>query len=159
MFAPQIKDLQAETVVALEMHGPFAQIPQALGRLYEWTMEHGYTPQGMPETVYLTDPMTTPEPDAAWEVWTPVKGEPAPMAPDPEGFTVKRIPVRHMASAVHKGPYESVGDTWDALMKWMHDAGIEPAGPPVESYLNDPGTVAPEEYLTELRVPVHTTAH
>jgi effector-binding domain-containing protein len=40
-------------------------------------------------------------------------------------------------------------------MAWVADQGFEVSGPPMEAYLNDPGEVSPDQYLTEVMVPVH----
>ncbi len=65
---------------------------------------------------------------------------------DLEGATV--------ATATHRGPYDEIAPAYHALAGWMADEGWEPAGPPREIYLNDPGEVAPAEQLTEVQWPV-----
>lgn len=50
--------------------------------------------------------------------------------------------VRHCCSAVH-------------ATAWTAEQDVEVVGPPVEAHLDDPGETRPEEYLTEILIPVH----
>lgn len=58
------------------------------------------------------------------------------------------------ASVIHRGSYDGIGAAWNALVKWISESGYYISGPCCEVYLNDPDQVPPEEYLTELQVPV-----
>lgn len=64
------------------------------------------------------------------------------------------LPMPTAACLVHKGSYDGLGAAWEALMKWVNEQGYYVSGPCCEVYLNDPDKVAPEEYLTELQLPV-----
>lgn len=154
MAEPVIKRTEPTTVAYLPMTGPYSQIPEAMGRLYRWVMEGPLEPAGMPIGVYLTDPAEVPEAQAAWEVWAPIAGEEAEVRPDESGVGVKPVPVMTVASIMHRGPYEDVGRTYDRLMTWIGEQGYEVAGPPMEVYYSDPDEVAPEDYLTEVRLGV-----
>ncbi len=55
---------------------------------------------------------------------------------------------------MHKGPYETVAPTYEDLWTWIGANGYRIAGPPMEIYFSDPNKVAPEEYLTEIQMPV-----
>jgi hypothetical protein len=50
--------------------------------------------------------------------------------------------------------HEDEGPSLAALHAFVAEQGLEPAGPHTETYLNDPGTTAPADLRTELRVPV-----
>lgn len=80
-----------------------------------------------------------------------------PVVPGAEGgdqVAVEEVPGGTMASTVHVGPYNEVGQAYVALQKWMTDNGRRPAGKVREIYLNDPDAVPPEELLTEIDWPV-----
>lgn len=153
MFEPTIKHVDPMTVAFLAMRGPYAQMPQAMGRLYEWVASQGWEPVGMPMGVYLTGPAEVPEDEAVWEVWAPVANA-ADADIDEAGFGVKIVPAGMVASAVHKGPYEQVGLVYEKLFAWTSEQGYAPAGPPREAYLNDPNEVGLSEALTEVQFPV-----
>jgi effector-binding domain-containing protein len=43
------------------------------------------------------------------------------------------------------------------LWRWVEENGYAPDGPPLEIYYSDPARVPPEEYLTEVQIPVRRT--
>jgi effector-binding domain-containing protein len=59
-----------------------------------------------------------------------------------------------VATTVHQGPYDEVGDAYARLRAWIGEQGLAVVGPPMEAYLNDPGETKPEAYLTEVMIPV-----
>jgi effector-binding domain-containing protein len=59
-----------------------------------------------------------------------------------------------MASTVHRGPYDDVGPAYAAIMTWMDEHDLRPAGPPREYYLNDAETTKQEDLLTEITFPI-----
>ncbi len=59
-----------------------------------------------------------------------------------------------IASVIHKGPFEGVHAAYKAVMEWMAGNGYEMNGPAREVYLTDPKQTAPEDYITEVQVPV-----
>ncbi|MDO8880518.1 MAG: GyrI-like domain-containing protein [Coriobacteriia bacterium] len=154
MFEAEIKQSEAQTVAYLPMRGAYSQTPEGYGQLYGWIAQHGLTPAGMPAAVYLTMPPETPESEARWELWAPIAGDAAEQEPDAAGVGVRHVPSTTVASTVHTGPYETVAPTYDALWTWIAAQGYRPAGPPMEVYYSDPATVAPEDYMTEIRIPI-----
>lgn len=156
MPEPSISTTEPMTVAFIPMRGPYAQTPDGFGRLYGWIGKHGLQPAGMPAAVYLTMPSETPETDALWELWAPVMGPAEEMAPDASGIGIKHVPATLAASAIHKGPYDTVAPTYAMLWAWIPEQGYVPDGPPMERYLSDPAEVPPEEYLTEIVMPVRT---
>jgi effector-binding domain-containing protein len=154
MFEAKIEHVEPMWVAFVEMRGAYAQVPQALGTLYAWVGAHGLIPAGMPRAVYFTDPASTPEADAIWEVQTAVIGQPAAQPADAQGAGVKLLEAADQAVTVHRGPYETLGDVYTSLGGWVTDNGYELAGAPLEAYLSDPATTAPADYLTEVRFPV-----
>lgn len=153
MPEPSIITTESITVAYLTMRGTYAQTPEGYERLYGWIGEHGLQPAGMPAAVYLTMPSEVPEAEAVWELWAPVTAaEEAP--PDTSRIGLKHVPATLAAHAMHKGPYETVAPTYEMLWRWIGENGYVPAGPPMERYYSDPAEVPPEEYLTEVVVPV-----
>jgi effector-binding domain-containing protein len=154
MFEAQVKQTDPITVAYVTMHGAYAQTPEGYGRLYGWIAMHGLQPTGMPSAVYLTMPSEVSEAEAVWELWAPVAGEVPAAEPDESGIGIKRVESCTVASTMHKGPYESVEPAYNALFAWIAGNGYRPSGPPSETYYSDPATTLPEEYLTEIQVPV-----
>jgi len=74
----------------------------------------------------------------------------------PEPIKVRDLPGEETAaSTVHRGPYETIGEAYTALMHWCESNGYELAGPDREIYLTSPNdTQDPANYVTELQQPV-----
>lgn len=155
MFDEQIKTTEPMTAAVIQMSGEYSQMPEAMGALYGWVSQHGYTPVGMPMAVYLTMPDQVPEGEALWQVFAPIAedAEETPAA-DTGDVGITKLEPMTVASAMHKGPYESVSTTYHALLAWLAGQGYEVCGPPAEIYYSDPAEVPPSDYLTEVQWPV-----
>lgn len=150
----EIRTTEPQSVAYIRMHGPYAQIPEAIKGVYMWAGTRLLHPSGMPSTVYYTMPQDGDDSSADWEVYVPLGRDVMPKEPDKKGRGVRRTDSVQVAVTQHRGPYETIGDTYAALQAWVAEKGYRMAGPPEESYLNDPGKAAPEECLTEIRFPV-----
>lgn len=67
--------------------------------------------------------------------------------------TVDAVPAA--ACAVHHGPYDRIGETYNLLFEWIESNGYEAADNPRESYIDGIwNRDDPEEWRTEVQVPV-----
>ncbi|MBN2882592.1 MAG: MerR family transcriptional regulator [Clostridia bacterium] len=75
---------------------------------------------------------------------------------DTETIKFKELePVEKAACILHKGPYSTLSVSYGNLHKWMENSGYEPVGPDRESYIDGIWNKEdPEEWLTEIQVPV-----
>jgi effector-binding domain-containing protein len=149
-----VREFEPDTCATLAMRGPYDQMPQAFATVYGWLAAAGHTPQGMPVAVYLNDPATVAPDDALWELWAPIEHGAAEAGPDDQGLAIKHIPAMTIATTIHKGPYDQVGPAYERLSTWIAEQALHPSGPPMEAYLNDPGEATPDEYLTEIMIPL-----
>jgi effector-binding domain-containing protein len=87
------------------------------------------------------------------EVCEPIEGD----LPETERVKVRQLPgAETTACVVHHGPFVTIGEAYDALMKWIGENGYHIVGAGREVYLreawegnqNDPDT------LTEIQFPV-----
>lgn len=154
MAGPQVVTTEPMTVAFIEMNGRYSQTPEGFGRLYGWIAQRGLQPAGMPSAVYLTIPSEVPEDMARWELWAPIAGEPDEVGRDAAGMGIKRVAPTLAVTATHVGPYEEVEPTYRDMWTFMADEGYAPAGPPMERYCSDPAEVPPEQYVTEIVMPV-----
>lgn len=67
---------------------------------------------------------------------------------------VKEVPTQVVASVMYKGPYDGMGPTREQLFRWIGEQAYRVVGPPRELYYSDPAEAPPEEYLTEVQIPV-----
>ena len=149
-----VKQTEPVTVAFLPMKGPYTMISGAFGKLYSWIGEKGYVPSGPPSGVYFNAPGQVPDAELLWELRSPIAGDVRPGEPDEQTPGVKRLESVQVAATMHKGPYDEVGKTYEALARWIFENGYEIAGVTEEVYFSDPEKTPPEELLTEVRFPV-----
>jgi effector-binding domain-containing protein len=135
---------------AIRMTRPVAQVGAAMAeafpKIYHAVVSSGVEPAGEPLARYF-------DMDAEamiFECAVPVPG-PFPGADEVQPSTVGGGEV---AFAVHVGPYDTIGQTWEALMAWLTEQGKAPAGPTWEVYIDDPQEIPESELKTELYIPV-----
>lgn len=66
------------------------------------------------------------------------------------GFLEKR----RYAQGMHIGPYRKVGESYERMLAWMKEQGIEAEDECIEFYLNDPGEVKQEALETLILIPI-----
>lgn len=88
------------------------------------------------------------ESDADFEACFPVSKEKSA-----ERILVRELKGGHAVSLVHKGPYETLGDSYKKLFAYLNDSKYETLLPSREVYLKGPGMIFkgnPNNYLTEI---------
>jgi effector-binding domain-containing protein len=128
--------------------------PPDQGRLWDELMrhlaQHKVQPSGPCLSLYYDEEYK----EADWdiEVCQPIVGD----APGTERVSVRELPgYETMACVVHHGPFTTIGEAYEALLKWIGENGYRIVGAGREVYLrssegnqNDPDT------LTEIQYPV-----
>ena len=84
------------------------------------------------------------------EVGMPVR---APMAGQGD-IEAGELPGGRAAAVTHVGPYDGLKDTWEALNRWMTEAGHEGRAAPWEDYVDDPCSAPPESLRTFIHWPI-----
>lgn len=151
--AVEIKTLPPQRVVFLRHRGPYDQLGATWSRLAAWAGQRRlFGPATRFIGISWDDPQITPSEklryDAAMTVSRPI---------DPEGeFGVTEIAGGDYAVIVHKGPYERLGQTYQALLGgWLPRSGRELRDAPCfEVYLNSPQTTRPADLLTVIHAPI-----
>jgi DNA gyrase inhibitor GyrI len=59
-----------------------------------------------------------------------------------------------IARMIHVGPYVLVGLAYSVMIPLIEEKGMEVIGPPIETWLDDPDQVKPEDCRTEVIIPV-----
>ena len=72
----------------------------------------------------------------------------------PPGLAVSELPREYVATTQHRGPYEDLHHAYRELLEAVSQQGLKPGGPWRELYLVTPPDVLPEQYLTEVQLPV-----
>ncbi len=148
-----IQTLSPARVVFLRHQGSYDQVGATWGRLTSWAGRRGLIG---PATRFLgisyDDPQITPPDKLRYDAALTVN---APVEPEGE-IGVAEIAGGRYAVLTHKGPYETLGRAYQALLGgWLPASGCELRDLPCfELYLNSPQTARPEDLLTVIHVPI-----
>ena len=149
MYEVVLKKLPAQNVAAIRKTLPnYGQLNTLFGQLFGpiW----GKVKLAGPTVAIYHDPEFREE-DVDVEVAIPIEGT----LPDGGPVQSRELPGGLMACAVYQGPYEGIGEAYNAVMAWIEPNGYRVAGPVRENYLRSPGdTNDPTQYVTEIQVPV-----
>ncbi len=153
----EIKNVPAMRVASLMAKGlPFnVTIPKAYEELAAWMDEKKIPPlSGSPMglALYYDDPSTVKPEDVRFKVAIPVSPETPAIA---EGrAAVEELPAAEVAYLTVRGPYTNLEDAYDQLFGWVFQKGYRPTDAAREVYVRWGKEMPPEEWVTEIQVPV-----
>ena len=75
------------------------------------------------------------------------------VVPDSDTVTVVELPVVKVASVVHRGSMETLGSTYEGLVRWIEDSGHQLGGHSRELY-HEWHEEDPSRHVTELQMPI-----
>ena len=146
----EFRSTTEQHTAAIRMTRPVTHIGPAMAeafpKIYHAVVSAGLEPAGMPLARYYD---MGPE-ETTFECAIPVS---APFEAAGE-VAASTVGGGEAAFTLHVGPYDTLGQSWDALMGWVAEQGKTPAGPFWECYIDEPGQVPDAELRTELYVPI-----
>jgi effector-binding domain-containing protein len=128
----------------------YSDIGPLFDELYSYLTEQKAQLTGPPIAIYYD--MEYKERDVDVEVAAPIAGQISPT----DRIKTRELPaVDTAACLIHQGPYETLNESYKAIMAWIETNGYRLAGPDREVYLKGPeANIDPSSYVTELQVPV-----
>jgi effector-binding domain-containing protein len=77
-------------------------------------------------------------------------------APDNGRVHVHELPAATMASTIHHGTYDTIGEAHAAIITWIHAHGYRIAGPDREVYIYNRSPIRQDDpsYVTEVQYPI-----
>ena len=151
----RLERMPARRLACHRVIGPYdhEHLAPAFDRIIEWAIQHGaMTDNSVCIGVYHDDPdVTAPEKQRA-DVGITVE----PTFQPSDDVQLQAIPAGLCAVLRHQGHYDKLGDAYRWLYAvWLPDSGREPGtAPPYEVYVNDAGRLPPEEWLTDICIPL-----
>jgi AraC family transcriptional regulator len=149
----EVKEISPMRVVFLRHVGPYSEVGATWSRLMSWAGPRGLLGPSMKTFgIVHDDPAVTAADkiryDACVVVTRPVKAE--------GEFGVLELPGGRHAVATHRGPYETLSQTYQRLYgAWLPKSGYELGDTPAfEQYLNSPQSAKPEDLMTLIHVPI-----
>jgi AraC family transcriptional regulator len=124
-------------------------LAECLPTVFAYAQQHGLAMTGPPFARYPDVGMGSLVIEGGVSIAGPPEKDPG------NGIEVLTIPAGRAAVAVHRGPYDRLTETHQAIETWMRAENLSAAGPPWETYLTDPGDRPdPETWETEVVHPV-----
>jgi len=124
---------------------------EGLQSVFAHAQQQGLTITGRPFARYpdMSGGMMTIEPGMC------LASEAAPTEAGEDGVRIDALPGGDVATTVHAGSYETLGETHNAVRAWIAEQGLTPAGAPWEVYITDPmATPDTADWRTEVYWPV-----
>lgn len=119
------------------------------GEIYGYIRQHGQQPAGMPLAIYHSLDGNAVELECAMPVASPPEGT--------DRIRPGELPAGTVATVTHTGPYDSLGETWSAVMEWIGAQEFQVAHAPWEVYVTDPDDEPDQSrWRTDIFVPVRT---
>jgi len=149
----EILDFPALHLAALPHRGSYDAIGPVFARLNAWAAARGLMgPEARSIGLYHDDPTSVPDAELRSHAALTV---PPGTALDP-GMELIETPPLRCARLRFQGPYVEIEAAYDRLYgEWLPASGEEPADHPMmEEYLNDPRSLPPSEWLTDILLPL-----
>ena len=146
-----IKKIDAQLAATVRGVVPtYGDIGQLYGELCPYLEQHKAQWIGAPIAIYHD--MEYMEKDVDIEVAVPL----ASAITGTDRIKVVELPaIEQAACLIHHGSYETIGESYKALMAWAEANGYQVAGPDREVYLKSyEETKDPAEFITELQLPI-----
>lgn len=146
-----IRSVPQQHTATIKLSCPMEEIGETMGqafpKLYHAVTKDGGAPAGAPLARYFSFGGPVIEFECAVPVSTPIPGD-GDVEPGEIGGC-------EAAFGVHVGPYDTIGQTWEAIGEWVKGEGRTPEGFGWEYYLTDPSEEPdPAKWVTEVYMPV-----
>lgn len=147
-----LRDEPPRRVLALRHRGAYEACFPTWDQLMDWANERQLAEGRTPDFgLCYDDPDVTDDDRIRYDVCVAAPERPVEC---PADIVARTVPGGRYAVATHHGPYETINDSYVALIgKWLPRRGVELHNEPVlEVYLRGPDTAPPGELVTEICV-------
>lgn len=146
--------LSAKTIVYVKGTGSwdkaFEIIRSSLKKINGYLDKEGIKPDGLPMTIFTATDDTGFDYEAAVPIAAPPKNPPhgdLAVAQSPEGQALK---------FVHRGSYEDLDNTYEAITNYLDDKRLEAKDMFIEEYVTDPATTDAKKLVVNVYVLIKT---
>ena len=132
---------------AVEKEQIAAKFAEVLPAVYGHAMQGAAKPAGQPFARYYGECDGKIDIEAGVPTDGPGEGT--------DAIKVSELPGGEVATTLHVGPYERLGEAHNALLAWAKENGRAPSGGPWEIYVSDPGAEPdPNKWETRVYLPL-----
>jgi len=144
--------LTEHTIIYLKGHTnwdvAFETLIDAFKSLKEYLDKQGITPNGPAMTIYTE----TSDTGFSFEAAMPIAA--APPNPPKGDIAVGQAPSGKALKFVHRGSYDAMDSTYEAITNYLDDRGLEAKDLFIEEYTTDPVTTSPDNLVVNVFVPI-----
>jgi len=126
----------------------FDTLVEALKNVYGAMQKQGLRPAGPAMTIYTA----TDDTGFEYQAGVPVAEE--PKGPLPEGLGVGKSPEGRALKFIHRGSYDAMDSTYEAITNHLDEKRLEARDLFVEHYVTDPLTTPEDNLVIEVYVPI-----
>uniref|UniRef100_A0A7C4Y4A0 GyrI-like domain-containing protein n=1 Tax=candidate division WOR-3 bacterium TaxID=2052148 RepID=A0A7C4Y4A0_UNCW3 len=147
-------------VASLSMQGPYTKMNDAFVEIGNWLTTNKIAATGAPIGIFYDDPAKVAPDSLRWEICFPIGELPmdtvkkVPLPIDTTRIKIKELPSCEVASIIHTGSYEKIGDTYKKIYTLIQKNKYEATGAPMEVFLQNPSEVPAESLKTEILIPI-----
>lgn len=147
----EIKDVKPFWYVCMEFQGSYMQISQKIPVLFKEIRKQKISSKIKGRIFCIYFESSSPGGEPKWALaFQILKGTPVQSPLKISEYKYKKI-----ARIIHVGPYESVGNSYNKIFPYIEEKSFERSGPVLNVWLDDnPDKIKPEEYRTEIIVPI-----
>jgi effector-binding domain-containing protein len=147
----KIETMEPFAYFCLPGKGPFTDMRDVIARLLQESKQQNAFPSGPLMAVYYNNPSEVSPEGLVWEAGFPVTPQALIQAP----LELKEWKYTQVAVGLHKGSYETTGETIGKMLEWIEANGYVRSGPIAERYLDmDLDELKPSDLKTEIWIPV-----
>jgi effector-binding domain-containing protein len=151
VFGEQVT-LPQRTIIYLKGHAnwdaAFDTLVDSFKSLNEYLDKQGIKPNGAAMTIYTQ----TDDTGFSFEAAMPVAF--APVNPPKGDIAVGQAPSGKALKFVHRGSYDAMDSTYEAITNYLDDKGLDAKDLFIEEYATDPVKTAPDKMVVNVFVPV-----
>jgi len=144
--------LQEKTIVYFSGSGmwdnAFETIVDGFKTVVAFLQKQGIKPSGLPMTIY------TATSDSSFQFQAAVPVTEPPKDPPQGEIAVGRSPTGKAYKFIHRGSYDAMDTTYDAITNFLDEKRIDAKELFIEQYVTDPVTTPEENLVVEVYVPV-----
>jgi len=144
--------LPQRTIVYMKGHAgwdaAFETLKDAFKSLTEYMDKQGLKPTGHAMTIYTQ----TDDAGFSFEAALPIAS--APAEPPKGDIAVGPAPSGHALKFMHRGSYDAMDSTYEAITNYLEDKNLEARDLFIEEYETDPVTSSPDKLVVDIFVPV-----
>lgn len=154
VYEIQLREAGPQPVLSIRAVVPTLELVQffdvACAEMRAYLAQAGIRITGPAMSLWHSAPGQIPGASDIETCW-PIEGP----APSSGRMKYRELAAGFQAFTVHPGPYDDMGNAFDAVWHWIQERGYEMAGPPRDVVLVGPGdTSDPADYRTEIVYPV-----